>query len=374
MMKKLLALSLLLLSACAQPEHFEARQMTFAELDGWQQDNHQQAIKTFLPSCKVFARRARKESEGSGLEIDEKVWQSLCREAEWAKNNPLQAKQFFEDRFVPFRISNNNKEQGLFTGYYEPVLYGSLKKKGDFKYPLHAAPPELKTSKPYYTHAEINKGALKGRKLELLWVDDPVMKFFMQIQGSGRVRLTDGRELFIGYADGNGQPYVSLGKVMRDQGLLPPDQINFFTIRQWLYDNPSRAFALMEENPSYIFFKIRKEPAVGAAGVQLTPSRSIAIDSRYIPYGLPLYLEVELPALPNKQPTAFNRLMIAQDTGGAIRGPVRGDIFFGPGDEAEYLAGYMKNRGVYTLLVPKEAAGQLTSTLPSLGGLTNFSW
>ena len=374
MMKKLLALSLLLLSACTQPDHFEARQMTFAELDGWQQDNHQQAIETFLLSCKVFSRKARRESEGSGLEIDEKLWQSLCHEAEWAKNNPLQAKQFFEDRFAAFRISNNNKEHGLFTGYYEPVLYGSLKKKGDFKYPLYAAPPELKTSKPYYTHAEINKGALKGRKLELLWVDDPVMKFFMQIQGSGRVRLTDGRELFIGYADGNGQPYVSLGKVMRDQGLLPPDQINFFTIRQWLYDNPSRAFALMEENPSYIFFKIRKEPAVGAAGVQLTPSRSIAIDSRYIPYGLPLYLEVELPALPNKQPTAFNRLMIAQDTGGAIRGPVRGDIFFGPGDEAEYLAGYMKNRGVYTLLVPKEAAGQLTSTLPSLGGLTNFSW
>jgi membrane-bound lytic murein transglycosylase A len=164
-----------------------------------------------------------------------------------------------------------------------------------------------------------------------------------------------------------------LGKVMRDQGLLASDKINFFTIRQWLYDNPARAFDLMEENPSYIFFKIRNEPAVGAAGVQLTPRRSIAIDSRYIPYGLPLYLEVELPPLPNQQPAAFNRLMIAQDTGGAIRGPVRGDIFFGPGDEAEFLAGYMKNRGVYTLLVPKEAAGQLTSVI-SLSRLPSLSW
>jgi membrane-bound lytic murein transglycosylase A len=165
--------------------------------------------------------------------------------------------------------------------------------------------------------------------------------------------------MYVGYADGNGQPYVSLGKIMGDEGYLPKDQINFFTIRQWLYQNPRDAFALMERNPSYVFFKERDTPAVGAAGVQLAPQRSIAIDSKYIPYGLPVYMEGELPALAGKGPTPFNRLMIAQDTGGAIRGPVRADIFFGPGDEAEYFAGHMKYRGVYTLLVPREIADSL---------------
>jgi len=359
-MKKFLFLSLLIIfSACAPKDRFAAREVSFGQLDGWQQDNHQQVVETFIPSCEVFARKARGTSSGSGLKVSEAMWRSLCNEAARAKNNPLQAKEFFENRFVPFRVSNNGKEPGLFTGYYEPILYGSLKKKGDFKYPLYAAPGELKKSKPYFTHAKINKGALKNRQLEILWVDDPVMKFFMQIQGSGRVRLTNGHEKFIGYADGNGQPYVSLGKIMGDEGYLPKDQINFFTIRQWLYDHPREAIALMERNPSYIFFKVRDRAAVGAAGVELTARRSIAIDSSYIPYGLPVFMETELPALPQKTPANFNRLMIAQDTGGAIRGPVRADIFFGPGDEAEYMAGHMKNRGVYTLLVPKEIANSL---------------
>jgi membrane-bound lytic murein transglycosylase A len=364
-MKHLLLASLLLLAACAQGERFEAREVRFDELEGWAADDHTKALETFIPSCEVFARKARKRSEGSNLAITESTWRSLCDEANWSRGNPMQAKHFFESRFVPFRVANRGKEEGLFTGYYEPVLYGSFTRHGDFKYPLHAAPPELKTSKPYYTHAEINNGALKGRKLELLWVDDPVMKFFMQIQGSGRVRLENGRELFIGYADGNGHPYVGLGKVMRDRSLLPSDQINFFTIRQWLYENPREAFALMEENPSYIFFKLRDVPAVGAAGVKLTPQRSLAIDSRYIPYGLPLFLTVDLPAQPGQPPVRLSQLMVAQDTGGAIRGPVRGDIFFGPGLEAEYMAGYMKNRGIYTLLVPKEAAGSLREGLLS---------
>lgn len=367
-MKKIAAILLLLLTtACAGGDKFGAREMTFDQLDGWQFDNHQQALTTFISSCEIFARKARPRTSGSGLAVSEGIWRSLCDEAKLAEVSPEAPKLFFENRFVPFRVNNNDKEEGLFTGYYEPVLYGSLKKEGDYKYPLHAAPSELKDSKPYYTHEEINKGALKGRKLEIVWVDDPVMKFFMQIQGSGRVRLKDGREMFIGYADGNGHPYVSLGKIMGDEGYLPKDQINFFTIRQWLYDHPKQAIELMERNPSYIFFKVRDVPAVGAAAVPLTPQRSIAVDPKYIPYGLPVYMETELPALPGKMPTPFERLMIAQDTGGAIRGPVRADIFFGPGDEAEYLAGYMKNRGVYNLLVPKEIADTLRPS--SLGSI-----
>lgn len=355
----LILLPVLFLSACAGGDKFGAREMTFEQLDGWQLDNHAEALSTFISSCEVFARKARARTSGSGLSVSEDIWRSLCDEAKLAEVGAEPPKTFFENRFVPFRVNNNDKEIGLFTGYYEPVLYGSIKKQGDYKYPLHEAPPELKDSKPYYTHAEINRGALKGRGFELVWVDDPVMKFFMQIQGSGRVRLKDGRELFIGYADGNGQPYVSLGKVMGDEGYLPKDQINFFTIRQWLYDHPRQAMELMERNPSYVFFKQRDKPAVGAAGVQLTPQRSIAVDPKYIPYGLPVFMEAELPALPGKTPMPFQRLMIAQDTGGAIRGPVRADIFFGPGEEAEYFAGYMKGRGVYNLLVPKEIADSL---------------
>lgn len=348
---------LLLLAACG--DRFGARQVTFGELQGWESDNHVQALETFTKSCPVFARKPRKATDGSDIEISAPIWQSLCHEAEWSKTSPEQARFFFENRFTPFRINNRGKEQGLFTGYYEPVLYGSYKRKHDFQYPVYAVPPELKDSKPYYTHAEINAGALRGRRLELLWVDDPVMLFFTQIQGSGRVRMTDGRELYLGYGDGNGHPYVSLGKIMGDENMLPKDQINFFTIRGWLYQNPGVAIALMERNPSYVFFKLRDGPAVGAAGAELTPQRSIAVDPKYIPYGLPLFMETKIPGPNGLAAQDFHRTVIAQDTGGAIRSPVRADIFFGPGDEAEYLAGYMKGRGVYSLLVPNEIADQL---------------
>lgn len=343
------------LTACAG-DRFGAKQVSYEHLAGWQADSHLQALETFVKTCPVFAQKPRKTTDGSDLEIGAAIWQSLCSEAAWSKSSPQQAKFFFESRFTPFRINNNGKEQGLFTGYYEPVLYGSYKRKHDFQYPVYAVPPELKNNKPYFTHAEINAGALKGRHLELLWVDDPVMLFFTQIQGSGRVRMTDGKELYLGYGDGNGQPYVSLGKIMGDENILPKDQINFFTIREWLYSHPDKAFALMERNPSYIFFTLRDAPAVGAAGISLTPQRSIAVDPKYIPYGLPLFMETTLP---DAAQTVFHRLVIAQDTGGAIRGPVRADIFFGTGDAAEYLAGYMKGRGVYSLLVPNEIMDQL---------------
>lgn len=362
--RQLFALSLLFAaSACAlfkPQDHFGSREVTFDALPGWQQDNHQEALAVFLSSCEVFARKARPQSEGSGLKISESVWRSLCDDGARSQLSNEQARLFFERRFVPFRVNNNGKEQGLFTGYYEPVLYGSYKKHGDFIYPLYAAPPELKDSKPFLSREEIDGGALKGRHLEIIWVDDPVMIFFMQIQGSGRVRLMNGQQVQLGYADGNGQPYVSLGKIMGDEGLIAKDQVNFFTIRQWLYDHPQQAFAMMQRNPSYIFFKkLDKLGAVGAAGVPLTPKRSLAVDSKHIPYGLPLYLEAQLPPWPGQAPEDFSRLMVAQDTGGAIRGPVRGDVFFGSGDEAEYMAGYMKNRGFYSILVPREAAYQL---------------
>jgi membrane-bound lytic murein transglycosylase A len=337
-----------------KPDHFGAYSVPYTQLSGWQQDNHAQALATFSQSCVLLARKARPATSGSHVQVPASLWRSLCEDAARVPvGDPEAARMFFEKRFLPYRITNNNDDGGLFTGYYEPVLYGSRVKKGDFKYPLYLPPPELKSKKPYYSHAEIDRGALAGRKLELVWVDDPVMLFFLQIQGSGRVKFADGSEIRVGYADQNGYAYVSLGKIMGDEGLLPKDQINFFTIRQWLYQHPDRAMALMERNPSYVFFKIITTPgAVGAVGAVLTPQRSVAVDNRYIPYGLPLFMETRLPPIPGGGDAVFDRLVIAQDTGGAIRGPVRADIFFGDGPNAEYFAGYMKGHGFYSLLVP----------------------
>jgi len=342
-------------------DHFGAHEVSYGELAGWPQDNHAQALVTFLATCPLLVTKPHTMSPGSNLNVPPSVWQSLCMEAEAVPRGDARAARiFFERRFAPYRVTNNGSENGLFTGYYEPVLYGSRKRHGDYLYPLYLPPPELKTRQPYYSHEAIDRGMLKGRHLELVWVDDPVMVFFLQIQGSGIIRFKDGSSMRVGYAGQNGHPYVSLGKIMGDEGLIPKDQINFFTIRQWLYTHRTRAFAMMERNPSYVFFKRLDTPgAVGAAGAVLTAQRSLAVDNRYIPYGLPLFMETRLPATPGVSDPPFDRLLIAQDTGGAIRGPVRGDVFFGQGEQAEYLAGTMKGHGVYSLLVPKEIIHQL---------------
>jgi membrane-bound lytic murein transglycosylase A len=345
---------LLLLAGCVlfeRPDHFESRPITFADLNGWEQENHAEALAAFSQSCAILARKPRPANTGSGLEVTASTWKSLCREAVTATN----ARQFFEKNFTPHAISNNQKEQGLFTGYYEPLLYGSLTKQHDFIYPVYGVPAGLKNKKPYYTREQIDNGALDGKVPVIAWVDDPVMLFFMHIQGSGRIRLPGGREFIAAYADQNGREYVTLGKLMADRGLLSKDKLNFFTIRQYLYDHKDEAFPLMQENPSYVFFKRQdKVEVVGAIAAPLTPKRSLAIDAKYIPYGLPLYLDTTLPDLPGVPSHPFRRLMIAQDTGGAIKKPVRGDVFFGHGQEAEYLAGYMKQQGKYALLIPRQ--------------------
>ncbi|MBI1237045.1 MAG: murein transglycosylase [Alphaproteobacteria bacterium] len=354
---------ILLLAGCAlfKPEDkFGAREASFSDLPGWQEENHAEALGVFLVSCETQAKKPEVRAKTSGIAITQGVWRSLCAEAVSAQGNPQAARAFFERRFIPFRINNNGREEGLFTGYYEPLLYGSPHRHGDFRYPVYALPPDIREGTPYLSRDEIERGALSGRGLELMWVDDPVMLFFLQIQGSGRVRFMDGREMRVGYAGKNNHPYVALGKIMREEKLLPEDGIHFFSIRQWLYMNREQAFPMMARNPSYVFFRLVEGAGpIGSVGVPLTPYRSLAVDSRYIPYGLPLFLETELAGEPQRPPMPFSRLMVAQDTGGAIRGPVRGDIFFGAGDTAEYYAGYMKSKGRYNLLVPREVAAQL---------------
>jgi peptidoglycan lytic transglycosylase A len=267
----------------------------------------------------------------------------------------------------------------LFTGYYEPVLNGSRRRSARYPVPLHVAPPELRRVDlgrfnpdlagyaiygrvadgefvPYYSRAEIEDGALAGRRLELLWVDDPIAKFFLQIQGSGQVRLDDGEVVRVGYASQNGQPYRAIGRDLVESGALRQDEVSLQSIRAWLEAHPQAAAAMMARNPSYIFFREHPELAasdgpLGSEGVPLTAGRSLAVDRRYLPLGAPLWLETTAPWPDGEAP--LRRLMVAQDTGGAIKGVVRGDVYWGAGASAEAVAGRMKSQGRYAILLPR---------------------
>lgn len=348
-----------------QPEdHLTVEQISFSEIEGWQDDDHSKAREAFLRSCEK--RKELSPSAGgekSQIIISDEAWGNPCLAAEKTVDAPQTGRMFFEHYFVPFVVSNRDNRVGLFTGYYEPLLYGSHVKRGDFQYPVYGKPKDLKEGVPYLTREQIDILGLEKKAPVLAWVDDPAMLFFLHVQGSGRIRFTDGKDVEVGFAGRNGHPYQSIGKVMRDEGLLEDDQLDFFGIRQWLYKHPDKAQSMMWRNPSYIFFRKleQKDGPIGASGVALTSGRSLAVDKRFIPYGVPLFLQTELPAGPGRETSPFNHVVIAQDTGAAIRGPVRGDIFFGYGDDAEYYAGRMKSQGKYIMLVPKGAVAQLQS-------------
>ena len=272
-------------------------------------------------------------------------------------------------------VTADAESTGLFTGYYEAALKGSRTRKGPYQYPLRARPDdlvmvqlgdfreELKGQriagrvqsgrlKPYETHAEINAGKLPpAQDKTLVWVDSPVDAFFVQIQGSGVVALDDGTLMRIGYAGQNGHPYYAVGRELVKNGELSKDEVSMQSIRAWMTNNPDKARALMETNKSYVFFEeVKSEGPKGGEGIALTPMRSLAIDHSLIPYGMPVWLSADHP-VPSQG--RLNRLMITQDTGGAIRGPVRGDFFWGYGTQAEKLAGAMKSQGRYWFLLPK---------------------
>lgn len=302
-------------------------------------------------------------------------WKSSCRAATRIdQNNHAAARWFFERWFAPYKISTGNTSSGLFTGYYEAELNGSWRKTSRFTVPLYAKPkdlisadlgqfsPKLKGKRiagrlsgnrlvPYHARREIDNGILRGKGLELLWVDSATDAFFLHVQGSGRVKMTNGEVVRVGYAAKNGRPYVAIGRVLIKRGAISKDHMSMQAIRAWLAANPAEARSLFATNPSYIFFRrLQGRDAIGAMGVGLTPGRSLAVDRRYIPLGAPLWLDTRDP-LNNRVP--LRRLMIAQDTGGAIKGPVRGDVFWGFGREAAAKAGRMKEPGTYYLLLPK---------------------
>jgi membrane-bound lytic murein transglycosylase A len=335
--------------------------VSFAEIEGWAADDHAAAFAALLKSCRKRSAgdQACKETLGLGEKVSRDV-----------------ARRFFETHYVPHRVEG--VPPGVVTGYYEPEVNGSRERSGKFQVPVYGRPDDIVQVKPdllralyndghsvrrrngeelvpYYTRAEIEAGALSGRELELLYLDDPIELFFMQIQGSGRVRLTDGSWVRLGYAAKNGHSYTSIGRLLAERGEKPPQGLTMEGLKGWLRADPARGRALMHENKSYVFFHELPEAEagqgpVGAQGVPLTPGLSLAVDASYHALGTPIF--VMAPDLAAGG-APFRRLMIAQDVGSAIRGPQRGDIFFGTGEEAGRIAGTTKEAARFFILLPK---------------------
>jgi membrane-bound lytic murein transglycosylase A len=357
------------------------RPVAFANLGGWREDDPRGALAAFRRSCGELSARGNGPLGPAPAFGQVADWQEACgAAAEPASSaSAAAARDFFETWFQPYQIHDNGDPEGLFTGYYEPVLNGSRRPSPRYPVPLHAAPPDLSRIDlgrfnpdlagysiygriegnqflPYYSRAEIERGALVGRQLELLWVDDLIAKFFLQIQGSGQIRLDDGQVVRVGYASQNGHPYRAIGRDLIETGALTREEVSLQTIRAWLQAHPEDAPAMMARNGSYIFF--REHPELGAAdgplgteGVPLTAGRSLAVDRRFLPLGIPVWLDTTAPLPDGDAP--LRRLMVAQDTGGAIKGVVRGDVFWGAGERAEAIAGRMKSSGHYAVLLPK---------------------
>jgi membrane-bound lytic murein transglycosylase A len=283
-------------------------------------------------------------------------WRSFCEAAQaLPSGNDAAAREFFETGFIPFAVEDYGNAEGLFTGYYEIELNGSRQRQGRYQSPLYRKPPDLGTDPP--TRAEIEDGALAGRGLEFLWVDDPADAFFLQIQGSGRVRLNDGSTVRVGYDGQNGHPYVPVGRLLIERGVIPRDKLTMAAIRSWMKQNLEAGAALRRENPSYVFFReIKGDGPIGAEGAALSAERSIAVDRKFVALGIPVWLEADERFA---AADSVRRLMVAQDTGGAIKGPVRGDVFWGTGEAAGARAGAMNASGRYYLLLPKAVARRL---------------
>ncbi len=314
-----------------------AQVLEFEALDRWQDDNHLAALNSFRATCDA---------------IDGADWRPLCNLAADVENTPQAARAFFELFFKPVVVGT---PPALFTGYYEPELDGSPVRTPRFAYPLYAKPPELSEGQAWHTRDAIDQGGiLRGRGLEIAWLADPVDVYFLQVQGSGRIRMTDGRVVRVGYAAKNGQPYRSIGQALVDRGAMTLASASAQSIKSWVRANGQAGQALLSHNPSYVFFrKLRDLPAelgpIGAMGRSITTLRSVAIDPAHVPLGAPVWVEKD-----GDDP--IRSLMVAQDTGGAIKGAQRADIFYGTGDDAGEAAGTVKDPGRLIQLLPIDRA------------------
>ena len=318
----------------ASAEHAAYEVLAFADLKGWEHDDHDAALQVFKVTC---------------ADMDDPDWLSLCALA----TNQENARTFFELFFRPVLITDGSP--ALFTGYFEPELTGSRTRTDKYRYPLYRKPPEVQNGRTWFTRAEIEEnGLLEGRGLEIAWIDDPVDVFFLQVQGSGRVRFPDGTGTRVGYGGKNGHASRSIGQELVRRGIYEANQVSAQVIRNWVRRNPVEGAKLLRHNPSFVFFReVKRVPAhkgpLGAMNRSITAMRSIAVDPDYVPLGAPVWTE-------KGGGTALRRLMVAQDTGSAIQGAQRADIFFGTGDAAGRAAGKVRDPGRMIVLMPIQHA------------------
>ena len=326
----------------------------FRDLPGWGDDAVSQTLPALRASCSVLdAKPANTPVGPDGLAGTAGEWRPVCAALAAAGLSDDALRRAMETWFVPFAVADAGGPDGLFTGYYEPELRGSRKRTGRYSVPLYRPPPDSVGGA--LTRAAIDAGALAGRGLELLWLADPIDAFFLQAQGSGRVRLAEGGSLRVGYAASNGLPATMIGRILVKRGELTKEAATMQTVRQWLRDHPAEATALMQMNARYIFFReIRGDGPIGALGVALTPGRSLAVDPDLIPLGAPLWLDTTYPAGTPEAGRPLRRLVVAQDSGAAIKGPARGDVFYGAGAQASEWAGRMNSGGRAIVLVPNK--------------------
>ncbi len=336
-------------------------------LPGWSNDRTMaEVIPAFLRSCtKMAALPANRTVGPPALQGTAGAWHRACAEAARIRPGDSTAtRDFLESRFTAYSVAGSESAQGLFTGYYEAALDGSFAPGGPFTTPIYGVPDDLVMEggkgyrrgaggrlEPYFDRAAIEDGAMDGRAPVVMWARDPVAVFLMHIQGSGQVHLPNGQIQRIGYAANNGQPFVGIGGLMRDRGL--GDGGSMPAIRAWLHANPAQGRALMRENPRFIFFRlVDGDGPIGAHGVPLTAERSLAVDTSVVPLGAPVWLVTT-----DAHGEPVNKLMVAQDTGSAIKGAVRGDLYWGSGEQALYHAGGMKSPGYWWVLIPHGGPG-----------------
>jgi membrane-bound lytic murein transglycosylase A len=358
----------------AEPASVLFHAVSFSALPGWSDDTPSAALPSFAASCRALI--ARPESAA--------IWRRACAAASAvATRDDAAARAFFEAQFTPYQVTTaDGIDVGRVTGYYEPMLKGSRVRNDRYRYPLYAPPDDLLTVElgeifselkservrgrvdgkrvvPYWSRAEIDAGQARLSGRELIWVDDPIEAFFVHVQGSARVELADRSSIRVGYADQNGHPYRSIGRVLNERGEWTLDKASMQGIKAWARQHPDKLPSLLGENPSYVFFReITADPVhgidgpIGTLGVPLAAGRAIAVDARLLPLGAPVFLATTYPL----SDARLQRLVLAQDTGGAIRGPLRADYFWGSGDDAGRSAGRMNLAGRMWLLWPSDAA------------------
>lgn len=339
--------------------------ISYSDIEGWGVDDQSAALDAFRRSCarilKLAPSAALDTKGGDPLYGRAGDWQPACKAAAEVAPGAGNARGFFQHWFVPVRYPAT---RGLFTGYYEPEMKGALTRGGPYQTPVLAPPPGFRMIEgggSFPTRAEIEDGALDADDLALVWLESPIDAFFLHVQGSGRVKLETGEIVRLSFAAKTGHPYTSIGKILVERGEMALEEVSMQTIRAWLAAHPAEGRALMRRNDSYIFFRILRDvnPDLGppgAEGTNLTPGRSLAIDRSHHPLGVLLWLTTEHPTVDGQDVVPVARLMVAQDTGSAIKGLQRGDIFFGSGAEAGEIAGRMKAEGELIALVPKGIA------------------